>query len=114
LDEDIIFLMLFKLFHLLELFSENDVSGRKLYGFQTSAKRNSMMLKANQCRSLETPKSFKTLPVLKSLETPKSFKTLPVLKIVLENIKINPKEKGSVTNDSKKGIEYSQNMYICN
>jgi len=68
------------------------VSGRKLYGFQTPMKKNSMMLKANQCRSLETPKSFKTLPVLK---------------IVLENIKINPKEKGSVIKDvSKKGIEY--------
>lgn len=52
-------------FNVLELFSEKDVSGRKLYGFQTPTKRNSMMIKANQCRTPETPKSFKTLPVLK-------------------------------------------------
>lgn len=49
----------------LELFSDEDVSGRKLYTFQTPTKRNSMMLKANQCRTPETPKSFKTLPTLK-------------------------------------------------
>ncbi|KYQ49923.1 Origin recognition complex subunit 2 [Trachymyrmex zeteki] len=49
----------------VELFSEKDVSGRKLYGFQTPTKRNSMMIKANQCRTPETPKSFKTLPILK-------------------------------------------------
>ncbi|XP_011694511.1 PREDICTED: origin recognition complex subunit 2 [Wasmannia auropunctata] len=49
----------------LELFSDKDVSGRKLYGFQTPTKRNSMMIKANQCRTPETPKSFKTLPVLR-------------------------------------------------
>lgn len=52
-------------FSLLELFSEKDVSGRKLYTFQTPTKKNSMMLKANQCRTPETPKSFKTLPTLK-------------------------------------------------
>ncbi|KAL6423821.1 hypothetical protein ACFW04_010343 [Cataglyphis niger] len=49
----------------LELFSEKDISGRKLYTFQTPTKKNSMMLKANQCRTPETPKSFKTLPTLK-------------------------------------------------
>ncbi|XP_072742850.1 origin recognition complex subunit 2 [Anoplolepis gracilipes] len=49
----------------LELFSEKDISGRKLYTFQTPTKRNSMMLKASQCRTPETPKSFKTLPTLR-------------------------------------------------
>ncbi|KYM96112.1 Origin recognition complex subunit 2 [Cyphomyrmex costatus] len=68
-----------------ELFSEKDVSGKKLYGFQTPTKRNSMMIKANQCR---TP------------ETPKSFKTLPVLKVVLDKILINP-ENQMVKKDSK-------------
>lgn len=37
------------------------------------------MLKANQCR---TP------------ETPKSFKTLPVLKIVLDKLVLNPQSQG--------------------
>ncbi|XP_018371240.1 PREDICTED: origin recognition complex subunit 2 [Trachymyrmex cornetzi] len=69
----------------LELFSEKDVSGRKLYGFQTPTKRNSMMIKANQCR---TP------------ETPKSFKTLPILKIVLNKIITNPDDE-MVKKDSK-------------
>ncbi|XP_018351824.1 PREDICTED: origin recognition complex subunit 2 isoform X2 [Trachymyrmex septentrionalis] len=69
----------------LELFSEKDVNGRKLYGFQTPTKRNSMMIKANQCR---TP------------ETPKSFKTLPVLKIILDKIVINP-DNQMVKKDSK-------------
>ncbi|XP_071580138.1 origin recognition complex subunit 2 [Temnothorax nylanderi] len=63
-----------------ELFSEKDVCGRKLYGFQTPTKRNSMILKANQCR---TP------------ETPKSFKTLPVLKIVLEKITSSPESQAN-------------------
>ncbi|XP_011882352.1 PREDICTED: origin recognition complex subunit 2 [Vollenhovia emeryi] len=64
-----------------ELFSEKDVCGRKLYGFQTPTKRNSMMLKANQCR---TP------------ETPKSLKAFPVLKIVLDKIvKIKPESQAS-------------------
>ncbi|GAB1869212.1 Origin recognition complex subunit 2 [Camponotus japonicus] len=49
----------------LELFSEKDISGRKLYTFQTPTKKNSMMLKANQCRTSKTPKSIKTLPTLK-------------------------------------------------
>ncbi|EFN72327.1 Origin recognition complex subunit 2 [Camponotus floridanus] len=49
----------------LELFSEKDISGRKLYTFQTPTKKNSMMLKANQCRTSKTPKNTKTLPTLK-------------------------------------------------
>lgn len=73
-------------FNVLELFSEKDVSGRKLYGFQTPTKRNSMMIKANQCR---TP------------ETPKSFKTLPVLKIVLEKIVSSPENQVNKDVDTK-------------
>lgn len=73
-------------FNVLELFSEKDVSGRKLYGFQTPTKKNSMMIKANQCR---TP------------ETPKSFKTLPVLKIVLEKIVSSPENQANKDADTK-------------
>ncbi|XP_012235205.1 origin recognition complex subunit 2 [Linepithema humile] len=64
----------------LELFSDKDVSGSKLYGFQTPVKKNSMILKANQCRMSNT-------------ETPKSLKTLPNLKVVLEDILLSPKSK---------------------
>lgn len=73
--------------YVLELFSEKDVSGRKLYGFQTPTKRNSMMIKANQCR---TP------------ETPKSFKTLPILKVILDKVIINPDNQ--TTKKDTKGI----------
>ncbi|KAL0110283.1 hypothetical protein PUN28_013732 [Cardiocondyla obscurior] len=73
----------------LELFSDKDVCGRKLYGFQTPTKRNSMMLKANQCR---TP------------ETPKCFKTLPVLKIVVEKIMTSP--------ENKKNVKVSRKQYL--
>lgn len=66
----------------LELFSEKDVCGRKLYGFQTPTKRNSMMLKASQCC---TP------------ETLKSFKTLPVLKVVLEKIENSPENQSKLS-----------------
>ncbi|XP_032663128.1 origin recognition complex subunit 2 [Odontomachus brunneus] len=62
----------------LELFSEKDVSGRKLYGFQTPVKKNSMMLKANQCR---TP------------TTPVHLKTMSELKVVLDKIVIDKKTK---------------------
>jgi len=48
------------------------------------------MIKANQCR---TP------------ETPKSFKTLPVLKIVLDKIVTNSKSQMSKNADNK-GIAY--------
>ncbi|KAG5331482.1 ORC2 protein, partial [Acromyrmex heyeri] len=76
----------------LELFSEKDVSGRKLYGFQTPTKRNSMMIKANQCR---TP------------ETPKSFKTLPILKVILDKVIIN-----SDNQIVKKDIKVSRKRYL--
>ncbi|XP_012058884.1 PREDICTED: origin recognition complex subunit 2 [Atta cephalotes] len=76
----------------LELFSEKDVSGRKLYGFQTPTKRNSMMIKANQCR---TP------------ETPKSFKTLPILKVILDKVIINPDNQ-----TTKKDIKISRKRYL--
>lgn len=55
------------------MFSDKDVSGSKLYGFQTPKKSN-MINKANQCRV--SPKS----------ESPKSFKTLSTLRVVLEDI----------------------------
>lgn len=70
----------------LELFSEKDISGRKLYTFQTPTKKNSMMLKANQCR---TP------------ETPKSFKTLPTLKIVLEKISVTSLKDKNLESDTE-------------
>jgi len=79
------------MFCVLELFSEKDVSGKKLYGFQTPTKRNSMMIKANQCR---TP------------ETPKSFRTLPVLKIVLDKIVTNSENQMSNKDADNKGIAY--------
>ncbi|EFN85898.1 origin recognition complex subunit 2 [Harpegnathos saltator] len=64
-----------------ELFSENDVSGRKLYGFQTPIKKNSMILKANQCR----------IP-----STPVHLKTMSDLRIVLDKIVIDPKTTKSI------------------
>ncbi|XP_020292113.1 origin recognition complex subunit 2 [Pseudomyrmex gracilis] len=71
-----------------ELFSDKDVSGSKLYGFQTPKKSN-MINKANQCRV--SPKS----------DTPKSLKTLSPLRVVLEDI-------------TKKNIKSSRRQYLPN
>lgn len=66
------------------------MSGRKLYGFQTPVKKNSMILKANQCR---TP------------TTPVHLKTMSELKVVLDKIVINTKTKTIVyKNAAAKGI----------
>ncbi|XP_012534379.2 origin recognition complex subunit 2 [Monomorium pharaonis] len=81
----------------LELFSNKDVSGRKLYGFQTPTKRNNMMIKANQCR---TP------------ETPKSFKTLPVLKIVLDKIMMRDFQENQVLNNDDIETRVSRKRYL--
>ncbi|XP_011647253.1 origin recognition complex subunit 2 isoform X1 [Pogonomyrmex barbatus] len=83
----------------LELFSEKDVSGKKLYGFQTPTKRNSMALKASQC---QTP------------ETPKSLKTLPLLKIVLEKITLNPESQADdkITDTKVQHSKISRKQYL--
>ncbi|XP_014469777.1 PREDICTED: origin recognition complex subunit 2 [Dinoponera quadriceps] len=64
-----------------ELFSEKDVNGRKLYGFQTPVKKNSMILKANQ---YSTP------------TTPTHLKTMSDLRVVLDDIVIDSKTKKSM------------------
>ncbi|KAL6264099.1 hypothetical protein P5V15_004177 [Pogonomyrmex californicus] len=83
----------------LELFSEKDVSGKKLYGFQTPTKRNSMALKASQC---QTP------------ETPKSLKTLPLLKVVLEKITLNPESQADdmITDTKVQHTKISRKQYL--
>lgn len=88
---------------ILELFSDKDVSGSKLYGFQTPVKKNSMILKANQCRMSNT-------------ETPKSLKTLPNLKVVLEDIMLSPENKNLKDNKEdvdRKGIIYFIEQKFC-
>lgn len=92
------YLLCYIVFNVLELFSEKDVSGRKLYGFQTPTKRNSMMVKANQCR---TP------------ETPKSLKTLPVLRIVLEKIVSSSENLATKKDTDNKGIAYPISKKFC-
>ncbi|XP_011335108.1 origin recognition complex subunit 2 isoform X2 [Ooceraea biroi] len=89
------------------LFSKKDVSGRKLYGFHTPTKRDSMILKANECRSSSTN--------FHECVTPRSLKTLPVLKVVLENIKISPEEKESfLKGASKKVTAVGRKQYLPN
>lgn len=82
---------------ILELFSDTDISGRKLYGFQTPVKKNSMMIKANQCR---TP------------ETPKCLRTLPTLKIVLDNIIRNEENEKFHDPDMHKNIDAKSIKYF--
>lgn len=51
----------------LELFSDDDVSGKTLYGFQTPSKKNAMAQKANLCctpLSSRKEKSHKDLKVV--------------------------------------------------
>ncbi|XP_043265638.1 origin recognition complex subunit 2 [Colletes gigas] len=68
----------------VELFSDNDVSGEKLYGFQTpSAKKNAMTRKASLCH---TPVSIKKTEKL-------------VLSVVLDKIQTKP--DGSLKIDNK-------------
>ncbi|XP_012283961.1 origin recognition complex subunit 2 isoform X2 [Orussus abietinus] len=38
-----------------ELFTDNDISGQQLYGFQTPSKKGAMVQKANLCRTPTTP-----------------------------------------------------------
>lgn len=80
-----------------ELFSDNDVSGSKIYGFQTPVKKNSMILKANQCR-------------MSNAETPKSLKTLPNLKVVLEDILLSSNSKHS--EDSNEDVDRKGRLHI--